>query len=550
MFSLPTLIYIVSSVITFALIYFQFSIVTFQQIAVLLLFSILIFVGRVMTLRNNAGTGKTTYFIGLFLSSFFVQILILATGGIYSSFLILIHLFTLGSSFLINIASSMVFLILTLSILIINIYLNPQMLSVFKNDPGSAILYFVSFVVIIPLARYIVYRYHLKDTVFGVLKEYAKTGEQRESSILNNISELVIVTDKNLKILSINEALEQSLNITREDCIGHSMLEIVPLKNQDNSTLTADKLSIAQILFDKATRIANGFFYKAPSDPKPHLVAIQIRPVLNSEGEISQIVFLITDPRGNISLQRHSDLQEALTKQRLLVEDLKNTLIKAGLTNDVSKIELINKTEADLLLAYELEDHPIIPKLSPEDIALIGKQSVASKQNLARCLGVSLQFVLPKEEITEASYLSLVETNVASQVLPVSSFTAPIDKQWFTIILQKLLDIGLLLASEKLNQQIELTVEHNIQDENLIDLSITIPYQSISDQEIQKLFIQYYPNFTTKSNLSLGSGLEGFIAKNVIDQLNIPFNIKYIQTKSLLSFSFTITKIINPNYLL
>lgn len=539
MFSLPSLIYIISSAITFALIYFHLSTTTFQQITAFLLFAILILIGRVLV-RHNTSTGKIWYILGLFLSSFFVQILILATGGIYSSFLILIHLFTIGSSFLVNVASSIIFLILTLSILVTNIYFNPQMHAIFRDDPGSAILYFVSFIVIIPLAQYLVYRYRLKDTIFKVLKEYAETGEQREASILNNISEIVVVTDQNLKILSTNEAFEQSLNIIQENYINQLMMQIVPLKNQNNTPLTEQDLSISQILSDKATRIIDGFFYQAPSDPKPRPVAIQIRPVLNAEGEITQIVFLITDPQRNIGLQKHSDLQEAITKQKLMIDDLKNTLVKAGLSGAVSKMELINKTEADLLLAYEIEDHAIVPNVVPEDIALIGKQAAASKQGLAKNLGVSLQFVLPKEEIVEASRLSLIETNTESQAIPMSVFTAPIDKQWFFILLQKLLDIGLLLASEKSNQQIGLLVQHDMQNNNIINLSINIPYQSISEAEIEKLFKEYYSDFTTQSNLYLGSGLEGFIAKNILDQLNIPFNAKFNQVKSILSFSFNI----------
>ncbi|MDD2823058.1 MAG: PAS domain-containing protein [Candidatus Daviesbacteria bacterium] len=542
MFSYSTLIYIISSAVTYALIYFHLSTANFQQITAVLLFAILILLGRIMMVRNDFVFGKLGYFIGLFLSSFFVQILILATGGIYSSFLILIHLFTLGSSFLVNISSSMVFLALTLSILVTSIYSNPQMLAIFKDDPGSAALYFISFIVILPMAQYIVYRYHLKDTIFKVIKEYAETGEQREASILNNIAELVVVTDKNLQILSINEALEQSLNIVQEDCIGRSILEIVPLKNEKNESVTMDELSISQVLADKATRIMDGFYYKELKSSKLRSIAIQIRPVLDSNGVVSQIVFLITNPRRNAELQRHADLQEAFTKQKLMFEDLKSTLIKAGLNNIISKVELFNKSETDLVLAYEIQDHSIKPVISPDDIALIGKQAVASKQALAQHLGVSIQFILPKEEIAEASRLSLIDTHVEAEALPLSSFTAPVDKAWFMVLLQKLLDISLLLASEKTNQQIDLLVRHSVSDENIIELVISTPYQSISDQEIDKLFIQYYPDFTTRSNLYLGSGLEGYIAKNIINHLNIPFVAQFNPAKSILTFTFTITK--------
>jgi len=542
MLSWPSLVFAVSSIITLALIYFHAPIPLLQQITAALLVILLISAGRLTSRPANTGSKKVLYLFSLGISSFFVQVLILATGGIYSSFLILVHLYTLGSSFLLDISSSIIFLVFTLIILVFNISLTPQILTIFRDDPGTAILYFISFIIVIPLAQYLMYSYHLKDNLLRALKEYAETGEQREKSILNNIKEMVVVTDQSLKILSANDTVEQSLGLIPDTYLNHPMLDFIPLKDSNNNPLTAKELSIDQILDDKVIRIINGFFFQAPSDPKPKSVAIQIRPVTNSKNEISQIVFLITDPQKQKGLQKHSDLEEALTKHKLLAEQLKTTLTKAGLNDTLSKFELFNKTETDLTLAYELEDHPINNNPTPEDLAALGKQIVASKQNLAQALGVKLEFTLSSQENDEANLLLLLDKGITPQALPLSPFTVPVDKHWFIIAIQKILDLSLLLASSKPRQQVELSVKHNEQNSQLVSLLVTIPYYSISNQEIQKLFVQYYSGLTNKSNLHLGSGLEGFIAKSILDQLNIFINTKFDQNTSSLVFSFDIIK--------
>src|SRR5688572_25847061 len=45
--------------------------------------------------------------IGLFISGLFIQLLLIATGGFFSAFIIILHLYTLGMSFLFNVKSAM-----------------------------------------------------------------------------------------------------------------------------------------------------------------------------------------------------------------------------------------------------------------------------------------------------------------------------------------------------------------------------------------------------------------------------------------------------------
>src|SRR4029077_8288995 len=99
--------------------------------------------------------------------------------------------------------------------------------------PWSVVLYFISFIVIIPLAQILTRNYHLKDAVSKMLSEYIKIEERREESILTGLSEMIIVTASDLKILSANNAAERALGLSDSELIQKPFLEACPLKDKD-----------------------------------------------------------------------------------------------------------------------------------------------------------------------------------------------------------------------------------------------------------------------------------------------------------------------------
>lgn len=533
MFSLDLVSFFLASFLALALIYYKVSTGVLQQGVALLLVILLILYKRFI-FKDSKIYNKLFRLIFLFSSSLLVQLLVISSGGFYSPFLILLHLYTLGTSFLLNIGSAISFLLLSLIVILSSTFLNQTLLSLFKQDPGSVILYLVSFLAIIPLAQFLMRTYHLKDTISKLLTETLAVGEKREQSILQGLNELVLVTNTNLKILSFNEAVEKS--VAAETIKNNNLLEILHLKDQNGSNATLESLSLNKVLEDRVTHLVEGFYLETKSD-KLLKVVIQIRPVTNPAGEITQIAFVITDARA-AGLQRHSNLEKARQRHQTIWENLQKAITSGKLPAVASQAILLSKADGDLLLAQELEDHPFKRISAYQDLAELCQQVNLKKQEFAKALGVLLQFSLPKEEVKEAAYLSLKASNLPSQVLHPSDFSVPTDPNWLATILDKLLDISILLLSGQLNPRSILALQR--EDNRAIEVSITSSPVQISNTESQELFKDYFGNLASKTNLRFGSGLEGFIAKTISAELNLP--IKVETSKNTLIFKLTLTK--------
>ncbi|MCL5019206.1 MAG: PAS domain-containing protein, partial [Patescibacteria group bacterium] len=390
-------------------------------------------------------------------------------------------------------------------------------------------LYSFIFVAIIPISRYLVYSYHLKSVLLHALKEYVQISKKREGSIMTGLSEMVIVTDGKFNIISTNDAVEKTLKLPPESIVDHNILSVLSLKDGSGNLINS-KNFLPQLIENVATIINNLYFQSKK-------VTVQVRPLADSKGKISQIVFIITDA-SFAEIERHGDLAYARQKHQFLVSDLRQALFRANLPESASKISLLEKIEEDLLLAEEIEDHPIQQSTDFYDVAYLAKQVVLQKQELAKTLGISLQFELSPDNTSEKAMLDLIDSNLPKNQLPVSDFMVIINKKWAEVVLQKMVDIAILLASEKKNLLVK--VKPGLQDNKTVAINISFPYPPFSQEE--ELFQQYYGDLAVKTNLRLGSGLEGFIAKTAADQLNIPLKISSEKYSPLLTFSINFTR--------
>ncbi|MBI2020057.1 PAS domain-containing protein [Candidatus Daviesbacteria bacterium] len=529
---------IISSAIVLSLIYLKFSVTTLQQIIALLLI-LLIFLARLFFTPLKPNPAKLVRLSLIFLSSMFVQVLVISSGGFYSPFLILIHLYALATSFLLNLQSSISFLGLTLLVLILGLFLDQKMSLLFQEDPGSVILYGISFLIIIPLAQFLMQTYHIKDTISKMLIERSRLSQIREESILQSLAEMILVTDKNLRILSVNEAYQKLFHQTGSELINKSLVEVLPLKDKNGQPIEPKSLSIENILTDKVTRIIKGYYLSTANNHSTEVI-IQIRPITDSANQVNQMVFVITDAKEKDKYGLgHPDLNLTLTKYRSGIEDLKKTLVATNLPELQSRIEILSHIEEDLLTAMELEDHPIQKNTTLEDIAYLCKKIADGKGLFAQKLGISLQFNLPEEENAEYTLIQLRDKNISQKVLGISVFTTPVDIKWFQIAISRLVDLAifLTLGSAKPSVEVKLALDQNQ------NVSVLISSQAlISEQDKSNLFVKYYDGLEAKTKLSLGSGLEGFIAKSITDQLFIPLNVALGKYPDRVMFTLQLAK--------
>src|SRR5471032_865197 len=108
---LEPLVLFLASAITLTFIFLHVSTRNEQIIIAFLLLILFVNVSHLITVTANKIRNRLSQFFTLFLSSFMVQLLVISSGGFYSPFLFLFHLFTLGSSLLIGNTTSLSFLL-------------------------------------------------------------------------------------------------------------------------------------------------------------------------------------------------------------------------------------------------------------------------------------------------------------------------------------------------------------------------------------------------------------------------------------------------------
>lgn len=520
MFFIESALFLISSALTLGLTFYQVPNRTLQQIVVMLLVVLLVFLSRIPSQRLKPSRMNGFRLLLLFLSSFFVQLLVISSGGFYSPFLIVIHLYALGTSFLLNMEASLSFLILSLITLAANIYLNTNMRTQFYDDPWSVALFMISFIVIIPLSQILTRSYHLKDALSKMLSEYIKIEEMRQESILLGLTELIVVTDSNLKILSINNAVERALKIAAPQVVRKDLLDVLPLKDSEDKPATAKMLSIDQIMRDKAARIVGGLWLQPQASKTALQVDIQIRPVINTQGQITQIAFVIKEAtRTHFSHSKHGSTEQASAKRKAILNHLHQAISSGHQKEATALLELVAHIDDDILLYTELMDYPVKNQVIYQDITQLLKKVVEEKQLFAQSLGTKLEFVLPSEEVSEQALMGLQGTSLPSEVLPISFFSAPVSQKWFELMIEKIVELSVLLTASTVQKQVTVTMRRN--SDNTFDIYIGATIQPYPLDLNKELFLEDYGGLGTTSGLRLGSGFEGVIIATISKQIGV-----------------------------
>lgn len=416
------------------------------------------------------------------------------------------------------------------------------MATLFHDDPWSVVLYAISFVVIIPLVQVLTRNYHLKEALSKMLSEYIKIEEQRETSILTGLSELVVVTDHALKILSTNNAVERSLGLSDSELIQKPLLNIIQLRKNTGQLVTASDLEIGKTITDRASRIMEDFYLTPSGKKHAKPVEVQIRPVFDLKGGINQIIFVISDPKNQTFHQsKHALLEPAKIKRDAMIESIKNDLTQSKQPQYLLRISLLKHIEDDFIVALELEDHIIEPQTNFTDVAYFARQVVLAKTNFAKSLGVNLQFYLSPEEAAEYALISLKESaNISDSALPASDFMALIDTKWLDVALQELLDLSIFLASTYQNGWVQMAI-NRIGLSN-IEIKISVSYPELSQIQSDEILEAYYGSLGNSTHLTFSSGLEGFIAKKIIDSLGLVAKVDSSGYPSYLTFTIELSR--------
>lgn len=517
-FSLSLIVFLFTSYILVIVDYFDFSPNVVQR-TIIFFVTLLLILLNITYSRFVKTLNTSRKWILLFIINTLVQFIVITSGGLFSPILILIHLTTIGISLFFSFSVATAFLFLSFLNITINILFNPLVASMIQNDPAVLLLITASFIAIVPLSKLLSDTYHVRGTLLRTLSNQIKL----EESLLAEVNELIFITDSETRILSINDAVERRLRRSRSELLHKPLFDVLFLKDNKGNIVTKDILGINELLQTKSAKVISELSLLATHETMKK-VAIQVKPISNVQGIADQLSFIITDSRHmqNITAGEHKNIEEAQIKHEAMMQDLKRRLIDQGLFDFASRLIFIDKLEQDILSLRTIEDHGIIQNKVLIDVAGVCRQIINQEQDFAKALNVLLTFNLADFKEKDIRH-SLLETfNISSQRPTGPFFTSLCDVKYFELLIQRLLNVAILLASNQPNLQTTLSIRQNTTS---LIITITTSCPQFFAQLKDDVFLQYYGILRDKSNLHLGSGLEGFLAKTIADALNIPLTI-------------------------
>ncbi len=460
----------------------------------------------------------------------FVQLLVISTGNIHSPFFALIHIFMIGISFLFNFSIAMIFLLISFIVIFVDISFYHNLKAMLASEPNTIVLQIVSLISITPVAYIVSQQYHAKDLLSGLLKKRVATDE----AIFSNLSEMVIVTDAQLSIISINDPAARMLEQARSELLAKPLFNVLLLKNQDDKLVTKDTFFVS----GKVGRLTNEFTL-VRSPITQNRIIIQAQPIFrpdNSIGEISFIISYAHVPENPLTITR----DRARAKYDVLMQSIKKQLLKDRDGRAQENLLLLEKIERDIYMLPLIKTYAEKHETVPIDLAQVCKQIVLVNQDFAKRWNIATNFSLMNFGMEDIAPLTVENHPVKPEDMTGPFFTVNCDVRQVEFAIQKLLDIAIFLASKEVTPHVTLSIERADHESLLVHVIGSCPV--LTDEELQDVLVPYYDMLNDKTNLQIGSGLEGFIVKQITEALVLPLAMKYDTSKSEVTFALRIPK--------
>ncbi len=533
---IPLLVFLIATLISSVFIRLAIpQLVTHQIIALLVLcFVCLSLVSQVRLFRDFFITkGK---WLVLLLLTVIVQLLLISTGGLLSTFFILFNLFILGISFFFSFSVAVLFVLFSLPLFGLAMISNPVLLQAVLDDPATPILYLLSCLSILPVSYILASRYHFKSKITNILQKQLEL----EDTILDNLHELVIVTDSSLNIVSVNDVVERVLHRSRAELIQIPLFNVLYIKDSNGVLLTPEKLSLPMLLEQKNNKEMQDLTM-VTTTVSPKKVSMRITPINDVDGKNHQLSIIITEKSGysnNLSLRK--EVQLALTKHQAAISSFKKIL---GENRDIgmkTKLILLENSEQDIITILRLDELLSEARRVRFDIAHMGKKTLAIEQEFADTFHVPLDFAFENFGKNDIEPIIAGQQAISYDQLTGPFFTISYDIRLVSLALQKLVRLGILFASSQKNPLVQVRLTRS--SEQKIQLAVSASCSPKVAEHKHALFSMYYGVIAGESNLALGSGLEGVILKTVTDRLEIPLTIEYQEEIGRINFRFTFSR--------
>ena len=176
-------------------------------------------------------------------------------------------------------------------------------------------------------------------------KGFEKISEQVLNGIVQSIETAVVLHDRKLKVIFVNDSFEKIFEIKREDAVGKSPMEFLPDFEKRHKDAIFSRLR--NTLKTEVRSKYHEFSYCSPSGSYRHLLSISI-PIFDHNGAITHVMSVIHD------ITRRKELEQEAVKAAKLssVADMAYTLAHE-INNPLTGIRLGLSTLYDSLKKKE-----------------------------------------------------------------------------------------------------------------------------------------------------------------------------------------------------
>lgn len=468
----------------------------------------------------------------------FIMLVLLVTGNVFSPFLILIHLTILGTGLFIKQSAGVWALLCIVSVLLVQIGLQPDIRALISDDPWAPAIYLISFLAIFPLLNILVHKYQFRSKVIDFLNSKVMVVETREKAILQSVKELIFVTNLELQILSVNDAARKTLGISPSQLILTPIETIFDLYDQHGAKYDLTTNITQSGVLTRSSTIVSPLQLRSAKLPKALEVTLEIKPIIGITGEVEQISLIITrhttsrsSSKENISI----DVVRSKLEQRRY-SLLNNPTDSHHKSHEENFVGIIN-TEWDLINTLQISQEVARPRLEVVDIGMLWQKVTKVHTILLQDLDVHLTTDFPQLPI-KTEYLDTVDTHIT-----VPAFEKSVDlrvlsnEQWLRLLLEKLFEIQIYLAAATNTKTVTV---HLHAGTDAVTVEMHTDNASVSKNELLAFFSSDPIALPFVAQIHYASGLEGLLAQQIIRYLDLPFILEV--DANTIRFCITLSK--------
>lgn len=479
--------------------------------------------------------------IGLLPIAFFIYLLVLSTGGLSSQFIILTHFFSIALAFLFSPQISTSYVGATLALLLFIITQKPHQ-QFLADSPFVISLYFIAYIALIPFAYIIAREYKVKEEWAKILEEQIATSKAQEEDLLKNITDSIIVLNTKLEIAYTNKATIDILGFGNE-IIGKDLFKVFSFRDKEGRALQPYSLPLAQTLDSRAQFTLEDI--QIQNKQKQFVrFDIKILPIIQQTG-----------PLGLMLVLRNRSLQEQAAQKKQTTALLSLARFLSFLNDQKRKLEILQgKTPQRGEVNYILKENAMLENIASDFIYVLRLESgeIGALSSLIDLGQLTEDLLLDLKSQAKQKNLTLLRLTPQKQtplVQPKGNLRLVREKETFPKVyiignivwlkdgLMRIFELIFLLSQT--GKEVGVQVDRE-EGQGVIRIFAPIyTFWGASSSLMPELFEKFYGKLRDWPELAGSTGLEGYIAKSLIERMGGSLRFENRTRPPALAFTIT-----------